>query len=283
VLQNSGIAEVVGKPLAATVIVMLLGYGLRIGLRVSVALAQVGEFSFMLMVLGSQLGILPEGATNSVVTAAILSITLNPLLYRLVPTVERRIARSRARWLLTPRAGRALSRDAETDRIAAGAPPRAIVVGYGPVGQTVTRLLIEQQIAPTVIELNIDTVRSLKQRGIAATYGDAAQPEVLRQAGASDATALILTTPGTEESPEIVKAARAINPGLYVLARAAFVSQAKAWNDSGVDLVFSAEAEVAVAMVSALLERAGATPEQVEQERERARTTLYRTEENGIE
>jgi len=273
----------VGKPLAATVIVMLLGYGLRIGLRVSVALAQVGEFSFMLMVLGSQLGILPEGATNSVVTAAILSITLNPLLYRLVPTVERRIARSRARWLLTPRAGRALSRDAETDRIAAGAPPRAIVVGYGPVGQTVTRLLIEQQIAPTVIELNIDTVRSLKQRGIAATYGDAAQPEVLRQAGASDATALILTTPGTEESPEIVKAARAINPGLYVLARAAFVSQAKAWNDSGVDLVFSAEAEVAVAMVSALLERAGATPEQVEQERERARTTLYRTEENGIE
>ena len=264
-----------GSPLAAAAIVMLLGYGLRIGLRVAVALAQVGEFSFMLTVLGDQLGVLPEGATNSVVAAAILSITLNPLLYRLLPAIERRIAHSGARRWLEPRAGRALSLAAEEDSMTLDARPRAIVVGYGPVGETVTRLLSDQAMVPTVVELNIDTVQRLKQQGIQTVYGDATQTDVLREAGAASAVALILTTPGTEESPEIIKAARTLNPDVQVLARAAFVSQAEAWNVSGADQVFSAEAEVALAMIDAILERAGATPEQMDQERERTRAALY--------
>ncbi len=264
-----------GSPLAAAAVVMLFGYGLRMGLRVAVALAHIGEFSFMLAVLGNQLGVLPEGATNAVVATAILSITLNPLLYRLLPSIERRIAHSGARRLLEPRAGRALSLAAEEGAMTPDVRPRAIVVGYGPVGETVTRLLSGQAMVPTVIELNIDTVRRLKQQGIQAVYGDATQADVLREAGAASAVALILTTPGTEESPEIIKAARALNPDVQVLARAAFVSQAAAWNVSGADQVFSAEAEVALAMIDAILERAGATPEQMDQERERTRAALY--------
>jgi CPA2 family monovalent cation:H+ antiporter-2 len=264
-----------GNPLAILTIVMLFGYGLRIGLRVAVALAHVGEFSFMLAVLGNQLGVLPDGATDAVVGTAILSITLNPLLYRLLPAIERRIARGGARRLLEPRASRALSLAAGEDSMTPDARPRAIVVGYGPVGETVTRLLAGQEIVPTVIELNIDTVRRLKQQGIQTVYGDATQADVLREAGAASAVALILTTPGTEESPEIIKAARALNPHVQVLARAAFVSQAEAWNVAGADQIFSAEAEVALAMIDAILERAGATPEQMDQERERTRAALY--------
>jgi len=265
----------VGKPLAAAVIVMLLGYGLRVGLKVSVALAQVGEFSFMLTVLGNQLGILPEGATNSVVAAAIVSITLNPLLYRLLPGIEKRIAHGRGRHWLEPRAGNALAR--ATLNVEEGeVRPRAVVVGYGPVGQTVTRLLADQQMIPTVIELNIDTVHRLKQQNVRAVYGDASQPEVLAQAGVAGAVALVLTTPGTDESPEIIKAARAIDPNIQVLARADFVTQAETWNNAGADQVFSAEAEIAMAMIGAILERGGATPEQMDREREHTRDALYR-------
>ncbi|MGE5571254.1 MAG: cation:proton antiporter [Rhodospirillales bacterium] len=264
-----------GKPLAAILIVVPLGYGLRIALRVATALAQVGEFSFMLTVLGDQLGVLPSGATDSVVAAAIVSITVNPVLYRALPALERRLAQSGARKLLEPRAGKAITAaHGETPQRDDG-QPRAIIIGFGPVGETVSRLLAEHDFIPTVIELNIDTIRRLQRRGIRAVYGNAAQPEVLRQAGAAAADTLILSAPGTSESYEIIRVAREINPRIQVLARSQFLSQTSALREAGADLAFSGEAEVAMAMVDAILQRVGATPEQMDKERERTRTELY--------
>ncbi len=264
-----------GKPLAAMLIVLPLGYGLRVGLRVATALAQVGEFSFMLTVLGDQLGVLPGGATDSVVAAAIVSITLNPVLYGALPAIERRLARTGARKFMEPRAGRAIAAANGPNPQPEEGQPHAIIVGYGPVGETVSRLLSDHDFAPTVIELNIDTVRRLQQHGINAVYGDAAQPEVLRQAGAATADTLVISAPGTDESPEIIRAAREINPRIQVLARSLFMSQAGTLRGAGADLAFSGEAEVAMAMVDAILQRVGATPEQMDKERERARTELY--------
>ncbi len=265
-----------GKPIAAIVIVLLLGYGLRIGLRVAVALAQVGEFSFMLTVLGDQLRVLPDGATDSVVAAAIVSITLNPLLYRALPAVERRIAKTGLRRVLEPRAGRALAATGEDGLQRTDGRPRAVVVGFGPVGETVSRLLSNAGIPPTVVELNIDTVRRLRQRGVRAIYGDASQPDVLREAGVANAVALILSAPGTEDSTQIIRVARELNPAIQVLVRSAFVSQARELNKAGADQVFSGEAEVAIAMVDAIMARVGATPEQMDKERARVRAELYR-------
>src|SRR5262249_9217421 len=83
---------VLGKPLAALGIVLLLGYPVRVALAVAVALAQIGEFSFMLAALGRGLGVLPEAAANALVAAAIVSISINPLLYRLGDPGEARLA-----------------------------------------------------------------------------------------------------------------------------------------------------------------------------------------------
>ncbi|HOQ47226.1 MAG TPA: cation:proton antiporter [Bryobacteraceae bacterium] len=266
-----------GKPLAAILIVVPLGYGLRIALRVATALAQVGEFSFMLTVLGDQLGVLPSGATDSVVAAAIVSITLNPVLYRALPALERRLAKSGVRKLLEPRAGKAImAAHGDHHHQPDEGQPRAIIIGYGPVGETVVRLLSEHDFIPTVIELNIDTIRRLQRRGIRAVYGNAAQPDVLRQAGVAAADTLILSAPGASESYEIIRVAREINPRIQVLARSQFLSQTSALREAGADLAFSGEAEVAIAMVDAILQRVGATPEQMDKERERTRTELYK-------
>lgn len=264
-----------GKPLAAILIVLPMGYGLRVAIRVATALAQVGEFSFMLTVVGDQLGVLPDGATASVVTAAIVSITLNPVLYNALPALERRLARTSAGRFMEPRAGRAIAAANETSPQPGEGQLRAIIVGYGPVGETVSRLLSEYDFAPTVIELNIDTIRRLHQHGISAVYGDAAQPDVLRRAGAAIADTLVISAPGTDESPEIIRAAREINPRIQVLARSLFLSQAGKLRDAGADVAFSGEAEVAMAMVDSILQRLGATPEQMDKERERARAALY--------
>src|SRR5262249_9984503 len=83
----------VGKPLAALAIVLRLGYPFRVALSVAVALAQIGEFSFILAALGTVLGVLPDAATNALVAAAIVSISLNPLLYRLVDPMEGWVSR----------------------------------------------------------------------------------------------------------------------------------------------------------------------------------------------
>ncbi len=262
---------IIAKPLVAFLIVIIFGCGMRLGLRVAIARAQIGEFSFILATLGDQLGILPTGAAHSVVAASTLSITVNPLLYRLIPGFEKALMRSRwLRGILEPASG------AKQEVVGGDTRNvRAVVVGYGPVGQSVTNLLQKRGIEPIVIELNIETVRRLNEEGTRAVYGDATQPDILKEAGVATAIGLILSSPASAESAELIRAARAMNPGIRVLVRCAFLSQAEMMRRAGADEVFSGEAEVAMAMIASILSDGGATPEQMDYERESARNELY--------
>ena len=265
-----------GKPVAALGIVLMLRYPLRIGLAVSVVLSQIGEFSFILAGMGRQLGILPPAATNVLVAAAIISITLNPLTYRILPRLERaieRLAPGFARWV----ARRAAGDSHDVAAPASSATHRAIVVGYGPVGQTVARLLKENEIEPTIIELNVDTVHALKAKGVPAIYGDATRVDTLTKAGVADATALVLSASSIGEGREIVRQARALNPNIRVLARTAYVRELDELRAAGADDVFSGEGEVALAMTASVLQRLGATPEQIDRERHRVQASLAET------
>jgi CPA2 family monovalent cation:H+ antiporter-2 len=242
-------------------------------------LAQVGEFSFILATLGKALGILPDTAINTLVAAAIISITLNPLLYRLVDPAEAWIARRPRLWgWLNARAQKLFPPEATPtpDRASSHSPRhRAVVVGYGPVGQTVTRLLRENDIEPTVIELNRDTVRRLRDAGVSAVYGDASHRETLLGAGVDNAGSLILSAAGMHASTEIIRLARELNPAIRILARTAYVRELPALHQAGAERVFSGEGEVALAVTEAILRALGATPEQIDQERERVHTDLF--------
>jgi CPA2 family monovalent cation:H+ antiporter-2 len=250
----------VAKPLAALGIMLALGYPRRVGLPVAVALAQIGEFSFILASLGGQLGVMPAEAVNTLVATAIVSITLNPLLYRSIAGFDR--------WLV-----QRLPAAAEDDE---GEPTedddpgqRAIVVGYGPVGQTITELLLDNRIAPTVIELNLDTVRRLAVFDVQAVYGDASRPEVLAKAGVARASHLILTSGGGSLDEEIIRRAKELNPQIHVLARTQYVRELSKLQRAGAEDVFAAEGEVALAFAGRILERLGATGEQIDRERAR--------------
>lgn len=184
----------VGKPLAAIVVVLALRYPARTAIRVAAALAQIGEFSFILANLGLDLDVLPEHAMQALVATAILSITLNPFLFRLSDAIARR-----------------LPQPAPTKHVisvvrTADPAHRAIVVGYGPVGRTLVRLLREQGIEPTVIELNVETVEDLHRKGIDAVHGDAEQRSILESAGIRDALNLVFAASGSPRA--VVSAAR---------------------------------------------------------------------------
>ena len=265
---------VIGKPVAALGIVALLGYSSRIGLGVAIALAQIGEFSFLVAALGREIGALPDAAMNPLVATAILSIMFNPMLYRVVEPAEAFLKRQPRLWrLLNRRAARGL--DEVLAESKSNPSHTAVVVGHGPIGRAVVRLLQERGIEPTVIEMNIETHRRLRAEGRRTVYGDANHKEVLEQAGVATATSLILSSSGSMLSAEAIRTAREINPHIHVVARADFLAQTDLLHKAGADEVFAGEGEVALAMTDSILRQLGATPEQLDEERARIRTELF--------
>ena len=271
VLGTLGVV-MVGKPLVAFFITWIMRYPFATSASVAVALAQIGEFSFMLSNVGRDLGLLTREANNVIVAVAIFSIVLNPILYRAVKVVDR--------WTLrrpTLRRIVDLSRPSGPGEPAAHRPDpahRAIVVGYGPTGRTVTRLLHQNGFEPTIIDLNVNTIRELREQGIRAVYGDATHRDTLAEAGAATAENLVLTSAGMAESRETIRMAKELNSRIHVLARAAYLRDLPALTQAGAEAVVSAEGEVGLALTEIMLQRLGATPDQIDQERERIRKEL---------
>ena len=265
----------IGKPLTAVAIVILLRYPPKVAIGVAVALAQIGEFSFILAGVGLEYNILPPQAMHALVAAAMISIALNPLVYRLVDPIEAWLSRHprMARWLS--------ARSTQQVPTAGPLPPvadpthRAVVVGYGPVGRTVTRLLRENEIEPTVIDLNVDTIKELRSQGVRAVLGDATHRDTLKEAGVADAASLILSSAGMRGSEEVIRQARELNPDVRILARSAYVRELDALRKAGAGRVYSGEGEVALTMTAAILRDLGATPEQIDRERDRAQEELF--------
>jgi CPA2 family monovalent cation:H+ antiporter-2 len=257
----------VAKPLAALAIAVVRGYPLRIALPVAMSLAQIGEFSFMLAAVARELGAMPDRAVDALVATAIASITLNPLLYRAARAIEPALAR---------RFGSAAEAPADADELSGDAAHRAIVVGYGPVGQTVTELLLDNGIEPIVIELNLDTVRRLRMFDVRAVYGDASRPDILAEADIARARHLLLTAATGAAEEEIVRRARELNPEIRVVARTQYTRQVPAVRKAGATDVFADEGEVALAMTTSILGHLGATDEQIDRERARVEA-LFRS------
>lgn len=269
ILATIGIV-IIGKPLAAIVITLMLRYPLRTALSVGAVLAQIGEFSFIVGTLGRNLGVVSENAFNALVATAIVSITLAPLFYRSVGPLER--------WVMNrPGLARLLVRKNKADgelMESTDAQHHAIIVGYGPVGQTVVRLLKDNDIIPVVLEMNVDTVQQLKAQGVTAIYGDATHPETLKQAGIEDAQVLILSASGLS-GKDLIQEARQLNPKIQILARTAYLREAHSLTSAGADSVFSGEGEVALSMTEYILEKLNATREQIDRESERIRKEFF--------
>lgn len=258
------VVVLVGKPLASFIIVRVLGYPVKTAVSIATSLAQIGEFSFVVAALGRDLGVLPERATQALVLTSMVTITLSPILFRTASPL--------ARWLSpkTPEKNISEIETADEEHY------RAIVVGYGPVGKTVTRLLRENEIIPTVIELNHETVVLLRDAKIAAIYGDATHRDILEKAGVKSAVGLIFAGAGNSAT-DVVRVARELNPKLRILARATYVREMEAMMNAGANTVVTAEAEIALAMTDQLLTTLGATQDQLDRARERVQTELATT------
>ncbi len=256
------------KPLAALLIVAVLGYSARTGLTVALGLAQIGEFSFILSEVARRYGLMSDAGHNVLVAAAILSITLNPFLFRRLPRIEQWLRARPALWSLLNR--RAERRLGAASTVAGGgvaprgsgaqgeARPCAVLVGYGPVGRTVHRVLEESGMAVVVIDLNMDAVGELADQGKTALFGDASKVAILEQAGVANADCLVVTVPDPAQRASIITAARSLNRAIRIVVRARYLRERAELERQGVSASVFEEAEAAVALARVVLADTGA-------------------------
>ena len=209
---------VVAKAIVKFAIVLLFGYPLRVALTVGAGLAQVGEFSFIMGTLGLTLGLLPPEGFQLIVAGALLSIALNPLLFRWIEPLERRLHGNRTLTrLMERRAGNLAVLEPSPDE----APLRlhAILCGYGQVGQMVGRALERRGFTFVVISQQRREVERLRERGIPAIYGEASNIELLERAHVASARVVIVASSDPHVTHLIVDRAKALNPTLDFVVR----------------------------------------------------------------
>ena len=245
---------VLGKSLAAAMLVLVMRYPLHTALTVSASLAQIGEFSFILMGLGASLGVLPSEAQSLVVAGALISIALNPLVFRGIEPLQR--------WLLARSqfARDLAARDDPLAELPMTTDPKylarqVVLVGWGRVGRRLATALEEAGIPFVVAEQNRELVGQLRERGIPAVFGDAALPEVLIQAHVARARMLVIATPDTLGVRQMAAHARMLNPDIEIVVRSHNDEEARRLEEELQGRVFVGEHELARAMTRHVLER----------------------------
>ena len=223
------VAGLVAALLAVKLVVLLgLGRAFRMGadqsLLFSFALAQGGEFAFVLFSFASQHGVLPVSVTGPLVAVVALSMALTPL----VMLVHER--------LVQPRIGRREPDAREPDAITGDNP--VIIAGYGRVGSVIGRLLAANGIRATVLDHDSDHVELLRRFGQRVFYGDASRHDLLHAAGADSARVLVIAIDDPDKILQIVATARRYYPHLKVLARAVSRTHAYELLDAGVEQVY---------------------------------------------
>ncbi len=247
---------VVGKSLAAFFLVLLFRYPLNTALTVSAGLAQIGEFSFILAGLGVALGIMPAMGQSLILAGAMISMALNPLVFRAIEPAQNWIrARSRLAQALErpddPLA--ALPTTVDLDRLTG----QVVLVGYGRVGRRIGEALTVQGIPFVVAEEDREIVEGLRARDIPAVCGDASDPAVLIQAHIHRARLLVIAAPDALQVRRMIETARTVNPRIGIIARTHSEEEADLLEKENIGKVFFGERELARSMIQHVLERYG--------------------------
>jgi CPA2 family monovalent cation:H+ antiporter-2 len=203
------------KPLIAYIIVVVMRQSYQTALLVAIALAQIGEFSFILSEEALKLKILPDDGFDIIVACALISIAANPLLFKASISIGRRWDKEKQ------------EKDNKGIDQQISLTQQAIIVGFGPVGQDVARILEQFKVIPVIIDTNVDTIALLRTASCEAVFGDATSHHILEAAHVEAASILIITTPDIKTTMHIIETARLLNPDIKIIARALFITDQK--------------------------------------------------------
>jgi CPA2 family monovalent cation:H+ antiporter-2 len=242
VLAVSGLVIVV-KGAVSAAIGFLWPYPARTALILGAGRGQIGEFSFIVGQAGIGLGLLTGGQYSLILAGAIVSITVNPLMFKLIDPAERWLQGFPAVWRVLNRHGPAAPELVEhlTDHI--------VIVGSGRVGRHVSEVLTQLNVARLVVESDPGRLEKLRGLGVPVLYGDAASSEILDHARLERARALVITLPDDAAAMAVVLMARQRAPQLHIIARASTWEGAKSLREAGANEVVRPELEGGVEIV----------------------------------
>jgi CPA2 family monovalent cation:H+ antiporter-2 len=242
------ILVVLGKFVTGTGAVLLAGAPISSALLTGVALAQVGEFAFILARVGQQEGLLDSEAYNIFLAVSVLSMTITPFLIQWAPRLARRteVLERLKHWLPRP-----------TSHIAQGTKIKmkdhVIIVGYGLNGRNLARVLADMEIPYVVLDVNPDAVKaSGKDRG-PMIYGDATNPRVLTQAGIIFARVLVVATSDPFGARRIVQQARQLNSSIHIVVRTRYLKELQDLHELGANDVVPEEFETSIEIFALVL------------------------------
>ena len=246
----AAVAIIIGKSVIGYAIVRLSGHPTATALMVAASRAQIGEFSFILAGLGVALQLLPEAGRDLVLAGAIISILLNPLLFAALD----RWPAPQEKPLPQPGAAPAPPAPPEPATRHPLTPTRlanhVVLVGHGRVGNVISEALAASKTPFLVIENEADSTRKLREQGIEAITGNAADPEVVKAANMAAARCLLVAIPDAFEGGQVVEQARKINPQLDIVARAHSEEEIVHLVRHGATTVIMGEHEIAKAMIA---------------------------------
>ncbi len=248
---------ILGKSLVSFFLVLAFRYPLNTALTVSASLAQIGEFSFILAGLGMSLGLLPHEGQSLILAGALISISLNQLVFKAVEPAQE--------WIRS-RSSLARVLEKSTDPLAelpmtvtsSYVTNHIVIVGYGRVGQRIGQSLVERGLHFVVAEQNRELVEKLRENGLHAVAGDASDPAVLIQAHIARAQVLVIAIPDTLRARRMIETARLLNPDVEVLVRTHSDEEATLLRNENAGTVFLGEHELALSMTRHLLEKISA-------------------------
>lgn len=233
---------IIGKSAAALVLVRMFGHSRRTALTISVSLAQIGEFAFILAGMGLTLGVMDKDAQNLVLAGAIVSIMLNPVLFSLLDkylekteTIEEQLLEETLE---------------EETQVPVDICGHAIIVGYGRVGGMLADKLRRREIPVVVVEDTRSRFEELAENGFSAILGNGANREIIRLARIECAKTLLLTIPNGYEAGEIVATAKEMNPDVTVIVRAHYDDEVSFIKERGADHIIIGEHEIAKSMAT---------------------------------
>lgn len=253
---------VVLKSALAGAVALLFRASGRVAVLAGLSLAQIGEFSFLLAQAGLSVGLIDQLLYQRFLAVTVATMALTPLWVALSPRLAARATR------MPLRAGPlAPHHETEGDHV--------IIVGYGVNGQSVSRVLRRLQAPYVIIEMNPQTVRSVRAQGERAIYGDACREGILRYAGVVRARVLVVAIADPAAGRRITAVARHLNPALHIIVRTRFVTEIEPLRKLGADVVVPEEFETALRLVSLVMAAFGADAEAIERETEAVRCANY--------
>lgn len=257
------------KALVVFLILYVVLGSLRVSLKSSLALAQVGEFSFILAFSGKSIGLLDEESYQSFIGASVITMLITPFVIRYAPELVDRLVHLKT-FKVLERAKRT-----KESEIVVRKSNHVIIVGFGLNGRNLARVLKETDIPYTVLELNPDTVRKMKKKGEPIFYGDGTSQEILHKLGIKRARVLVIAISDPTATRKIVQIAKTENPKIHVIVRTRFITEIEELRKLGADEVIPEEFETSLEIFARVLHHFGVPRNRILQMIEKIREEGY--------